>query len=151
MKGHRYSVLALVFLLTCIQSSALKKMKRKNIETCIQSSGFIALYTSIDDQHFLSVESTGEIITPRKVVFLAFNIFEAVNVQKLHKYINSSQHFVCLEAKRCSRIRITYIKGLELDHRLENRCILRHIFNMNIQSWAIFGQSVLQRKKSKLL
>ena len=65
-------------------------------------------------------ESAWEIITPRKVVFLAVNIFEfAVHVQKLHKYINSSQHFVCLEAKRCSRIRITYyIKGLELDRRL---------------------------------
>ena len=23
------------------------------------------------------------------------------HIQKLHKYINSSQHFVCLEAKRC--------------------------------------------------
>ena len=92
-------------------------------------SGFIALYTFIDYQHFLSIESAVKVqvkslITTQKVVFLAVNIFEfAVHVQKLHKYINSSQHFVCLEAKRCSRMRITYyIKGLELDHRLENRC-----------------------------
>ena len=92
-------------------------------------SGFIALYTFIDNQHFLSIESSVKVqvkslITTQKVVFFAVNIFAfAVHVQKLHKYINSSQHFVCLEAKRCSRMRITYyIKGLELDHRLENRC-----------------------------
>ena len=31
-------------------------------------------------------------------------------------------------------------------HRLENRCVLRHISNMNFQSWTSFGQSGMQRK-----
>ena len=54
-----------------------------------------------------------------KKCFLAFCIYPIVLSGQI------ALHHVCLAA----------------DHRLENRCVLRHISNMNFQSWAVLGNA----------
>ena len=60
------------------------------------------------------------------------------NVQKFYFFI----HF--------GHQNINIPKSIDYIHRLENRCVLRHISNMKIQSWTVLGSQGCREKKSKL-
>ena len=55
-------------------------------------------------------------------------------------------HTLDVATKAFLKVSDTYIKIFHFSHRLENRCVLRHISSMKIQSWAVLGSQDCRQK-----